>query len=58
MTCEEFEIKVLKPWLEKIGFIQSSRYTIELCDGSKYRLDDQANFMFQKFMVEMAKLKL
>jgi hypothetical protein len=58
MTCENFELKILKPWLQKLPFIARVRYTVELCDKTLYRLDDEANFRFQNFMVEMAKIKL
>lgn len=58
MTKEDFEIKILKPYLDRFNLGYHCKYRVTLCDGSEYRLDVESNIIFQKYMVEMAKLKL
>jgi hypothetical protein len=57
MTTNEFEIKILKPYLNLISG-SGSKYRVTLFDGSQYFLGVDENIRFQRYMVEMAKKKL
>jgi hypothetical protein len=57
MSSCDFEIKILKPYLDRITS-DGSKYRITLIDGSQYFLGVDGNIRFQRYMVEMAKNKL